>query len=160
MENVERLGKTQRGNITTEFDLETGEIKRQYAVVEIKRKQIPGGFFMAMQEGFTYIAKLDLTGEQLKVLMYIMGKLDFENYILLQQKEVAEDLNMRQPHVSRAFSRLVELGVIHEGPKIGKVKTYRLDPSFGWKGKGKNYVKEVNRLRLVRGGKRTPEKED
>lgn len=115
---------------------------------------------MAMQEGFTYLAKLDLTGEQLKVLFYIMGKLDFENYILLQQKEVAEALNMRQPHVSRAFVRLVEAGVIHEGPKVGKVKTYRLDPSFGWKGKGKNYVKEVNRLRLVRGGKHLSKKEN
>lgn len=41
---IERVGKLSKNTITTEFDLETGEIKRQYAVVEIQRKQIPGGF--------------------------------------------------------------------------------------------------------------------
>jgi len=70
-----------------------------------------------------------------------MGKLDFENYICLTQKSVAEALRMRKPNVSRAFKKLVEKGIIHEGPKIGKTKTYRLDPSFGYKGRSKNYEK-------------------
>ena len=32
-------------------------------------------------------------------------------------------------------------GVIHSGPKVGQVKTYRLDPSFGFKGRAKNMGK-------------------
>lgn len=151
---IEKVGKSKQGHITTEFNLDTGEILRQYAVVAIQRKSISGGFFMAIQEGFLHIASLDLTGEQLKVLLHIMGKLDFENYILLQQKEVAEALGLKQPHVSRAFVKLVKEGIIYEGPRVGKVKTYRLDPSFGWKGKGKNYLREMKNLRLVRGGKK------
>ena len=38
--------------------------------------------------------------------------------------------------------------MIHSGPKVGQVKTYRLDPSFGFKGRAKNMGKL---LELVHG---------
>lgn len=129
------------GYIHSEINPETGEVERQYAVVPIFKKKLKEGFFMAIQEGFLYLAQLDLTGEQLRVLLYIMGKLDFENYICLTQKSVAEALNLHKSNVSKAFKVLAEKGIIHEGPKVGKTKTYRLDPSFGYKGRYKNYEK-------------------
>jgi len=142
--------KTTDGFIHNEINLETGELERQYAIVPIVRKKLRGGFFMAIQEGFLHLAQLNLTGEQLKVLLYIMGKLDFENYICLTQKSVAEALQMQRPHISRAFKVLVEKGVIHEGPKVGRIKTYRLDPSFGYKGKVKNYEKMKKTLQVAK----------
>jgi len=129
------------GYIHSEINPVTGEVERQYAVVPIFKKKLKEGFFMAIQEGFLYLAQLDLTGEQLRVLLYIMGKLDFENYICLTQKSVAEALNLHKSNVSKAFKVLAEKGIIHEGPKVGKTKTYRLDPSFGYKGRYKNYEK-------------------
>lgn len=133
--------KTTDGYIHNEINPETGEVERQYAVVPIFRKKIKEGWFMAIQEGFLHLAQLDLTGEQLRVLLYIMGKLDFENYICLTQKSVSEALNLHKSNVSKAFKVLVEKGIIHEGPKVGRTKTYRLDPSFGYKGRYKNYEK-------------------
>jgi DNA-binding transcriptional ArsR family regulator len=118
------------------IDGETGEIV--YGLVEIKKKYITGGFFMAMQEGFTHIAKLGLTGEQLSVLMIIFGKLDFENWLKMSQQEIADQLGMKKPNVSRSMAVLVEKGIIHKGPKVGTSCTYRLDPSFGLKGRAKN----------------------
>jgi DNA-binding transcriptional ArsR family regulator len=118
------------------IDSETGEIV--YGLVEIKKKYITGGFFMAMQEGFIHIAKLGLTGEQLSVLMLVFGKLDFENWLRVSQQEIADQLGMKRPNVTRSMSVLVEKGIIHKGPKVGTSCTYRLDPSFGLKGRAKN----------------------
>jgi predicted transcriptional regulator len=117
-------------------DTETGEII--YTVVELKRKYFSGGFFMAMQEGFIHIAKLGLTGEQTNVLFLIFGKLDFENWLRLSQTDIAKELGMHKQHVNRAMKVLVEKGIIHKGPKVGSMLTYRLDPNFGVKGRAKN----------------------
>lgn len=93
---------------------------------------------MAMQEGFIHIAKLGLSGEQMNVLFLIFGKLDFENWLRLSQKEIAEELGMKRPNVSRSMKVLTEKGIIHRGPKVGTMLTYRLDPNFGVKGRAKN----------------------
>ena len=105
---------------------------------------------MAMQEGFQWLAsQKEFTGETMKVLMYVMGLLDFENYILVKQTDVAAALGLRRENVSRAMGILLRKGVFHPGPKVGQVKTYRLDPSFGYKGRAKNMGKL---LELVHGG--------
>jgi hypothetical protein len=142
-------------------DAETGEIV--YAVVELKRKYYSGGFFMAMQEGFIHLARLGLTGEQTSVLLYLFGKLDFENWLRVSQQEIAEALDMNQPNVSRAIKVLLEKRVIHKGPKVGTSLTYRLDPNFGFKGRAKNHgalkqeLARQNGLRVIEGGKDEPE---
>ena len=137
-----------RGQIQVEYD-DNGEITRRYAVFELPDKsRIQGGWFMAMQDGFEWLAKQDFTGETWRVLACVMAKLDFENYILIKQADVAIALRMPKQNVSRAMSVLLEKGVIHSGPKVGQVKTYRLDPSFGFKGRAKNMGKL---LELVHG---------
>jgi len=129
------------GGIHTEYDPVTGEIIGQFAIVPFKEKfrDLRGGWFMAIQAGFEHIAQQDITGEQFRVLMHVMSKLDFENYISLMQKDIAEALGLKTPNVSRAFKKLISLGILLEGPKVGRMNTYRLDPAFGWKGKEKNY---------------------
>ncbi|MNW61073.1 MarR family protein [compost metagenome] len=117
---------------------------------------------MAMQEGFIHIAKLGLTGEQTNVLFLIFGKLDFENWLRLSQKEIAEELGMQKQNVNRAMKVLVEKGIIHRGPKVGTMLTYRLDPNFGVKGRAKNErtirrdidaMARENGLKVIQGGK-------
>lgn len=136
----------------TLVDLETGE--EVYALVPMKRKYHVGGFFMAMQDGFMYIAQLGLTQEQMRVLLYVMGKLDFENYIMTPQKDIAEALKMDKSKVSKAMKVIVQHGIIHEGPKVGNSKTYRLDPQFGYKGRAKNIdqtKREIKKLAKEKG---------
>ena len=41
---------------------------------------------------------------------------------------------MHRQHVQRSIKRLIQLGIILEGVKIGISRSYRLNPSFGWKG--------------------------
>ena len=47
---------------------------------------------------------------------------------------------MQRQNVQRSIKRLMALGVLLEGPKIGISRSYRLNPEFGWRGSGKNHI--------------------
>ena len=46
---------------------------------------------------------------------------------------------MHRQHVQRSIKQLIQLGIILEGVKIGISRSYRLNPSFGWKGSAKGH---------------------
>lgn len=146
-----------RGKIQIEYDAQ-GNVTKRYGIFELPETKLRGGFFMAIQDGFEWLAKQDFTGETWRVLAHVMAKLDFENYILIKQMDIAVALGMKKANVSRAMKILTQAGVIHAGPNVGQVKTYRLDPSFGFKGRAKNMGKL---LELVHGGdgRNRPDKE-
>ena len=103
-----------------------------------KKKRIYGGGWMAFfQESLAHIAKLDLTGEQLKVFLAIVSKMDFENYIRISQADLGKELNIKQQQVSRAIKKLLEEDIICQGPRAGLCKTYILNPNVGIKGRQK-----------------------
>ncbi|RVR63714.1 hypothetical protein EOL30_28795, partial [Citrobacter freundii] len=95
-----------------------------------------------------------LNHHQMRVIMALLADLDYENYIQLAQIHIAEALRMQKTHVSRAIKNMIEFGIIIEGPKIGRSKTYRLNPQFGWKGTVSNHKKALkNGLSIIQGGK-------
>jgi predicted transcriptional regulator len=81
------------------------------------------------------------------ILDYLFGRLGFENYVCLQQKEICEALDLQKSNVSKAIKLLIAKGIILQGPKMGKVSSYRLNSTYGWKGKVTNLSK--NLLELV-----------
>ena len=105
------------------------------------------------QDALKILAK-ELTGEQFKVLMMMLSDLDYENFIQIAQADIADALNMQKTHVSRSVRALLDIGVILEGPKVGRSKTYRLNEQFGWKGTVANHRKAIkNGLSVINGGK-------
>ena len=91
---------------------------------------------MAFQDAFQELAKdRDLTLDHHRVLSYLFGRLDFDNFIQVPQSEIAQELNMQKQNVSRAVGVLVDKKIILKGPKIGRSSSFRLNPHFGWKGK-------------------------
>jgi hypothetical protein len=126
-------------------DMDTGEIL-DYSLVAMQHK-IPNGFaggWVAMAQGaMEMLAASDLRGDDLRVLLLLMARLDFENLISLEQTAVAEKLGMLRPNVNRSIKRLVEIGCLLEGPKIGRSRTYKLNPTYGWKGSGKEHQKAL-----------------
>jgi predicted transcriptional regulator len=78
-----------------------------------------------------------------RVLSMLLGFLDFENLIQVEQTGLAEKLGMQKQNVNRSIKRLVDLGCLLEGPKISRSRTYRLNPTYGWKGTGKNHQKAL-----------------
>ena len=111
-------------------------------ISKIKYNRLGRDYFVGFRGGFEGLASMDLTGEQYKVLMYLFSQLDFDNYLKVTQKDIAEKLNLKVSNVSRAIRGLVERDVIAVGPMAGHSKTYRLNPRIAHRG-AKNYTETV-----------------
>lgn len=138
-----------------QVDRKTGEVMQGCMVYIPYRPKLTERWFMAFQDTFIEIAKdEDMTGETMKVLFYLFGKLDFENYIQQTQIEIAEGLGMYKQHVSRAMKLLTSKKIVLEGPKVGRSRCYRLNPNYGWKGKVKTMQEaRKEQLKIIQGGK-------
>ncbi|EKT4381138.1 MULTISPECIES: MarR family transcriptional regulator [Klebsiella pneumoniae complex] len=123
------------------------------AVIRPKQKSAFQRHFTMNQDALRILAK-ELTGEQFKVLMLMLADLDYENFIQIAQADIADTLEMQKTNVSRAVRALLDVGVIFEGPKVGRSKTYRLNEQFGWKGTASNHKKALkNGLSVIQGGR-------
>lgn len=92
------------------------------------------GWIVLYQNSSIWLAQQRLTGEQYRVLFALFSRLDFDNYLRVSLKEIAELLNMQPVSVSRAMKKLKELKIIIESSPAGKFKTYRLNPYIAYKG--------------------------
>jgi predicted transcriptional regulator len=137
------------------IDQDTGEILEGVVVYcGVKQNPYSTGWIMNSQEALKLLATdRDLKGETLRVLLLLLSQLDFENWIQITQKEIADTLEIKKQNVSKAVLLLEEKGIILRGPKIGRAYAFRLNPYFGWKGK----VKNLNDYRNIEYTQRTKE---
>jgi len=138
-----------------QVDMSTGEVLEDgfVAYVAPKRKNGFGTRWIAMaQEALNALANAGLNGQDYRVLMKLLAKLDFENMLVVNQAEIARDLTTQRQHVQRSMRRLIDLGVLLEGPRIGVSRSYRLNPQFGWKGSAKSHVIALDQERKRRMG--------
>jgi len=120
---------------------ETGEVTAY--INKPKRNYLGVHWVATFQEGLAWMAKQEeMTGEQWRVFAYLVSRLDFDNYLKIAQKEIAEELHMNVKAVSRAIRGLKELDIIAVGPMAGHSKTYRLNPRIAHRGT-KNYSQTV-----------------
>lgn len=105
-------------------------------------------------------ASPDLSGSDLRVLMYLMGTLGMGNrWQIFCQRDIATAIGVHYVHVNRAIKKLVKLEVLLKGDKIGRGFAYSLNPLYGWKGTieaHKIAAATAPSLKLLAGGKITP----
>ena len=124
-----------KGNFKGYVDKYTGEEYGFPVIVGRKRKPYGKGWVMNSQEAMVALAKdKDIKGETHRVLWFIGGILDFENWVQLSVTEIAQELDLKQPAVSRAIKVLEDKQIIFRGPKVGRSYCFILNPEFGWKG--------------------------
>ena len=127
------------GSLKGYVDKYTGEEFGFPVIVGRKRNPYRKGWVMNSQEAMISVAKdKDIKGETHRVLWFIGGILDFENWIQLSATEIAKELGMHRPDVSKAIKVLETKEIILRGPKVGRSYAFMLNPEFGWKGKVKN----------------------
>lgn len=88
------------------------------------------------------IARADMSGSDYKVLFYLISRLDFENYIAMNQSEIGRQLSMHKVTVSRAIGRLIAEGIVLA--KDGTPTGYRMNPHYAWRGSGKGHIKALD----------------
>ena len=127
------------GKLKGYVDKYTGEEFGFPVIVGRKRHPYGKGWVMNSQEALEIVAKdKDIKGETYRVLFFICARLDFENWVQISVTEIANELDLKQPHVSRAMKVLEDKEIILRGPKVGRSYAFMLNPEFGWKGKVKN----------------------
>ena len=138
------------GTLKGYVDKYTGEEFGFPVIVGRKRNPYGKGWVMNSQEALEIVAKdKDIKGETYRVLFFICARLDFENWVQISVTEIANELGMHQPDVSKAMKVLETKEIILRGPKVGRSYAFMLNPEFGWKGKVKNldeYRKERDQL--------------
>lgn len=126
-----------------QVDASTGEIAEgvvAYVVPKRKNGFQEGGWLAMAQNALEAIAKADLGDDARRVLFLLLAHLEFENWIVTPQKELADTIGMQPSNFSRALSRLIQEGIILKGPKLGRHNSLRLNPRYGWKGAAKGHV--------------------
>lgn len=138
-----------------QVDLSTGEVLDGAALAVIYPKRKNGfqaqGWVAVSQNPMLELARADLGGEASRVLFYVLARLDFENWINLNQSASADELGMSRPNFARGLRKLLDLGVVLPGPKVGRNATFRLNPSFGWKGSAKAHNEALSERMRARG---------
>ena len=112
--------------------------------------------WLLAEEGVEFDAFFEAAG--VAVFFSLASKLDFENYILVNQADVGRDLSMDRANVNKAIKKLESLGVLTKGPKSGVSPTFKLNPVIGWKGKQRTHFNALQVARkqgwnLIEGGK-------
>ena len=137
-----------------QVDMSTGEILEggQLALVFPKRRNGFVDGWVAMAQGpMKALAKADLGDEARRVLFAILGELDFENWININQAALAAEIGLHRQHFGRGLRRLISEGVVIAGPKVGRNGTYRLNPNFGWRGSAKGHIDALRERTKARG---------
>lgn len=126
------------------MDGDTGQIELEGLLVWTPRKTrsifSKQGYCTMSQEAAEWLAEQNLSGEAYRVIWKLLAYLDMENWININQSEMAESMGLRKQNFSRTMKTLVEKQIILEGPKVGRQKTYRLNPYIGWKGSNESHV--------------------
>ena len=129
---------------TQTHDPRTGEVEdgKLMWVPHRTRSQFGDSWFQMAQETLRMINahRNELGLEGIVVFNALMTRLDFENFIEVSQRDIANELEMQPSNVSRAMKRLSALGFIRRGPKVGRSHTLQLHPSLAWKGKAKSHM--------------------
>lgn len=105
---------------------------------------------MGFQEAFKALARdNDLTPQAQRVFIYLLGVLDFDNFIHIKQKEIGEALNISPGNLSRAMAILKRKEIIIIAPYKG-IRCYKLNHFYGWKGSVTSLKKQERKLKLVK----------
>lgn len=118
-------------------DTSTGELlEGEFRYFEHQASQLKESFMFAFTEGSRQLAmNKELTRNDLRVYHALVARLDFKNWILVSQADVAAMTGIAQPNVSKSMKKLRDQGIIEKGPKKGTSQSYRLNDVFAWRGK-------------------------
>ena len=125
--------------VYTQSDLEK---LAEYQEKRRKRRSVNefyGGKTMIFQEILKKAVK-ELKNDEYRLFGYMLGIMDYENWITKTQKEMARELDFDERRIRRALKGLKEKGYIRVY-KTGRHNVYRINPEIAWKGSEKAHLK-------------------
>ena len=146
---MKSLNKSTAENIAEAVKKELNEDMQVSVMIRGRVPVIPD-FVMMFQE----VMKRIVVGEGLSLITYrvfcfMVASMEFQNFIGIDIKTMAEDLKVSVPSVDRAMKQLKELNIIIsiKDTLDRRRNAYMLNPLAGWKGKARNYVSVVKKMK-------------
>ncbi len=118
-----------------QVDCNTGEIQEGVIVLCPTKRKLKGDFVLLDLQGMGALAMdRDITLVDWRVLAILIKRLEYQNWLIITQQEVADELGMKQQMVARSLKKLTDKAIIVKGKKQGRVNSYRLNAFYGWRG--------------------------
>lgn len=125
----------------------TGEVLDRlpvYCPKKVKSFFSDEGFLFVANNALVMLSDSDLDGVTIKVLLRLISTMEMENLIAVNQSELAEMMGIAKSQFSRSMKTLIEHEIILENPnKVGRFKTYQLNPKYAWRGSTKNHIEAI-----------------
>jgi DNA-binding Lrp family transcriptional regulator len=80
----------------------------------------------------------DLNGTDFRVLITVLGNLDYDNKLIISHAKLGEQIGIKQQEVTKSFKKLVNKGYIEVINTIGRQNVYMFNPGVAFKSKAKN----------------------
>ncbi len=147
-----RINKLQAENISKSIQNEVNENMQVSVLFKSKIPRIPD-YTQVFQEALKRIvAGEGMTLITYRVFCYLLGTMQFENFIGINIKTMAEDLNVSEPSIKRAMKQLKELNIVIsiKDTMDRRLNCYMLNPKAAWKGKAKNYISVVKKMKNLK----------
>jgi Uncharacterized membrane-associated protein/domain len=120
-----------------------------------RSKKYAGQWFYVHQDVDTGVTLMEqakyekpLTQTEYRVRDMLLGSMGLGNWAIVNQAEIARQIRVDRAKVSHAIKRLIELGIVIQGEKIGRNSQYMISPAFCFKGsmsEGQKLVKEAEK---------------
>lgn len=81
----------------------------------------------------------DLSGNDLRVLLVMMGNIGYDNLLNTSHQELGKQLNIDRAAVSRAIKKFVSKGYLQVIDTIGRKNIYQFNPAIVFRSRAKNY---------------------
>ena len=84
----------------------------------------------------------ELSGNDYRVLLAILGNLGYENKISISQQQLGNQLNIHQARISKSVKKLISKGYLQVIETIGRQNIYQFNPNVAFRSRAKN-LKEL-----------------
>ena len=108
-------------------------------------KYLKSDYFRGFSEEAIALSKdKDLSGNDLRVFLAIIGNLGYDNIVNISQHELGSQSDIHQQHISKSLKKLISKGYLQIVDKIGRRNIYMVNPNVVFKSRAKNF-KELKR---------------
>lgn len=116
--------------------------------VYIGRKKVPMEQNIQVIQAFAHVAALNCAPVTCKVLMYLFSLSEYENYIGIDIKTIAENIRYTERSVLSAMAELYKYNIILkiQHPSDKRRHDYFINPKAAWKGSSANRNKTMKKL--------------
>ncbi len=84
----------------------------------------------------------ELSGNDYRVLLAILGNLGYDNKISISQQQLGNQLNIHQARISKSVKKLISKGYVQVIETIGRQNIYQFNPNVAFRSRAKN-LKEL-----------------